>query len=377
VVGDALGPISFRILNASIHGNGLTRNSVNLRSNHFGQNSQSSRNCPSLSLKDKLSLDKVLDSFGKMVTTIPNGYTAVGGAVLQQVPKFLNSDIISKLYTEQEQHRQLFHENLAAMAKNCKKLIVFIDELDRCKPSFAVQTLETIKHYFDVDNVVFIFGIDGIQIRETIRKFYGAGFDSSSYLTRFFESQILLPKPTIDQMIQFCIKEIYVPTNEREWLRKLLNYAAITPREVTSVLSDAKLILDYCDLKDDHVAATSLFLLIVLLLSMKCKKMETYELIIAGKLEAPKSQLWSERFNVEDVMYCISEMCTASVNTIRSSGHKPIGTEDALSENNIYAAMKYLLSHADESAIVGNEVTQIMNMIAIPIMKNDEKEGVI
>jgi len=38
VVGDALGPISFRILNASIHSNGLTRNSVNLRSNHFGQN---------------------------------------------------------------------------------------------------------------------------------------------------------------------------------------------------------------------------------------------------------------------------------------------------------------------------------------------------
>ena len=40
-----------------------------------------------------------------------------------------------------------------------KKLVIIIDELDRCKPTFAIQTLEIVKHLFDIENIVFIFAV--------------------------------------------------------------------------------------------------------------------------------------------------------------------------------------------------------------------------
>ncbi|MEZ4628433.1 MAG: P-loop NTPase fold protein [Eubacteriales bacterium] len=38
-----------------------------------------------------------------------------------------------------------------------KKLLIIIDELDRCRPTFAIQTLELIKHLFAVKGLIFIF----------------------------------------------------------------------------------------------------------------------------------------------------------------------------------------------------------------------------
>ncbi|WAF58355.1 KAP family NTPase [Aeromonas caviae] len=35
---------------------------------------------------------------------------------------------------------------------------ILIDELDRCRPSYAVEMLETIKHIFDISGVVFVQG---------------------------------------------------------------------------------------------------------------------------------------------------------------------------------------------------------------------------
>lgn len=73
------------------------------------------------------------------------------------------------------------------------KLVVIIDELDRCRPSYAVQLLERIKHYFDCDNITFIFSVNLFELQYTIKRYYGEGFDASKYLDRFFDMTISLP----------------------------------------------------------------------------------------------------------------------------------------------------------------------------------------
>lgn len=73
------------------------------------------------------------------------------------------------------------------------RLVVIIDELDRCRPSYAVQLLERIKHYFDCENVTFIFSVNLFELQHTIKRYYGEGFDASKYLDRFFDITIALP----------------------------------------------------------------------------------------------------------------------------------------------------------------------------------------
>lgn len=81
-------------------------------------------------------------------------------------------------------------------------LFVLIDELDRCRPTYAIQLLEQVKHLFEVDNVVFIVATDSTQLSHAISAVYGAGFDSRGYLRRFFDRVYRFPIPTMTQFLE-------------------------------------------------------------------------------------------------------------------------------------------------------------------------------
>lgn len=75
-----------------------------------------------------------------------------------------------------------------------ERLIVFVDELDRCKPSYAVKILERIKHYFLDEKITFVFSVNINELQHTIKKHYGSDFDATRYLDRFFDLRAALPK---------------------------------------------------------------------------------------------------------------------------------------------------------------------------------------
>ncbi|HDR68533.1 MAG TPA: hypothetical protein ENN61_05720 [Bacteroidaceae bacterium] len=68
-----------------------------------------------------------------------------------------------------------------------RRVVFFIDELDRCKPLYSVQLLEYMKHFFDVPGVVFILGINLKELVHSIKCIYGADFDGEKYLSRFID----------------------------------------------------------------------------------------------------------------------------------------------------------------------------------------------
>jgi hypothetical protein len=74
-----------------------------------------------------------------------------------------------------------------------KPLVFIVDELDRCRPTFAIETLERIKHLFDIDHVVFVLGIDRKQLGESIKSVYG-NIDIENYLHRFIDLDFQLPQ---------------------------------------------------------------------------------------------------------------------------------------------------------------------------------------
>ena len=68
-----------------------------------------------------------------------------------------------------------------------------MDELDRCRPSYAVQLLERIEHYFINERITFVFSVNLEQLQHTIKNFYGNDFDACRYLDRFFDLRLSLP----------------------------------------------------------------------------------------------------------------------------------------------------------------------------------------
>lgn len=103
-------------------------------------------------------------------------------------------------YLDRKNSIEDFKKSLTSfVTNNSEKLpiVFFIDELDRCRPSYAVKLLECVKHIFSVPNVVFILSMDKTQLCHSINGFYGSEkFDSSDYLRRFIDIEYSLPKVT-------------------------------------------------------------------------------------------------------------------------------------------------------------------------------------
>ena len=71
-------------------------------------------------------------------------------------------------------------------------LVVIIDELDRCRPTYAVECLERIKHLLEIPNIVFVLGVNRDELCQSIKHVNGQ-IDASTYLQRFFDLEFNLP----------------------------------------------------------------------------------------------------------------------------------------------------------------------------------------
>lgn len=85
---------------------------------------------------------------------------------------------------------------------------IFIDELDRCRPTYAIELLERIKHFFELEGCRFIIASDSVQLAHSIRAVYGAGFSSERYLNRFFDAEFNLNNEDIFRLVQSILPDI-------------------------------------------------------------------------------------------------------------------------------------------------------------------------
>lgn len=117
---------------------------------------------------------------------------AVADAVKEASDTYLEEVLTT--HTAQREILSRFREALRALpalinppvpGESQKPLIFIIDELDRCRPIFALQTLERIKHFFAVENVHFVLGVNLAQLRTSIAAAYGVGVDAGVYLQKF------------------------------------------------------------------------------------------------------------------------------------------------------------------------------------------------
>ena len=97
-----------------------------------------------------------------------------------------------------------FKESLGKLARLVRTeqrfpLTIIVDELDRCRPDYALNLLERIKHLFDVKDVAFVLLVNQEQIEGYVRTVYGERVDARSYLLKFAHVFVDLPRYHRDQ----------------------------------------------------------------------------------------------------------------------------------------------------------------------------------
>jgi hypothetical protein len=90
-------------------------------------------------------------------------------------------------------------------------ITIVIDELDRCRPTYAIKVLEELKHLFDVPGVAFVLGMHGQQLAHSVTAAYGTGFDSQAYLRRFFSRRYVLRDVALTPLVAKLCSDLTIP----------------------------------------------------------------------------------------------------------------------------------------------------------------------
>ena len=144
--------------------------------------------------------NEILDKF-KKIFTLRNitklGFNIlidkVGGNALKD---FIDNTLDNCFDTISEE-KSLYDELSSSLETIINKsdnlpLHIIIDELDRCRPDFALETLERIKHIFHIKNVKFILVYNEEVLKSMIKTKYGIEVDTERYLHKFVQKTYIL-----------------------------------------------------------------------------------------------------------------------------------------------------------------------------------------
>lgn len=131
--------------------------------------------------------------------------------------------------------------------KSTKGQVLFlVDELDRCRPDYAISYLETVKHIFDIERAVFILAADRNQLKNSAKSAFGPDLDFEEYYRKFIHREVILPPLTENGYRKIAatyvehyltvdgIREGVVDIDQTSFERicDLVAYAKLSPRQI-------------------------------------------------------------------------------------------------------------------------------------------------
>lgn len=135
------------------------------------------------------------EDFGKgVISVIETALSFIGysGDINGAIENFSGTDFLAR-YKEEKELRgkidELVKNNLPEVAN---RAVIFIDELDRCRPEFAIKVLEQTKTLFQQDNIVVVYSTDITQLAHSLQGVYGPRFEGRKYLERFYDKRLEL-----------------------------------------------------------------------------------------------------------------------------------------------------------------------------------------
>lgn len=141
-------------------------------------------------------VDKITDDVIEMLSK-NGGWTGLAAAAIKIIRSIIKEAQISildnKLFDDFKSYQDLLNEfivvlNLLTTYEDKehprKKMVVLVDEIDRCLPNDQLKILERLHHLFDVKNCAVIVAMNHSCIAKTVKTLYGT--DGNEYLRKFF-----------------------------------------------------------------------------------------------------------------------------------------------------------------------------------------------
>lgn len=189
-------------------------------------------------------------------------------------------------------------EAVVGIKKKSLPAFIFIDELDRCRPSYAVEMLETIKHIFNIEGIVFVVATDTEQLQHAVKAVYGEGFNAKIYLGRFFNSRYSLKAPSLESFLDVhCDTSKLSGTNFRDLNIEVLPFnddADITLKNISVLLDSLEVSPRTAIQITDRIVATISnmpkgskvdILMLTTLLCIQEKDSSLFDEIVSGKFQ--------------------------------------------------------------------------------------------
>ena len=139
---------------------------------------------------------KLIETIGKIGINIGNQFVqAKTGINLKEIKSSLENG--NNLLEAFNQRKEAIKDIKIAFSEYTKekKLLIIVDELDRARPDHAVHFLEDMKHFFDIENVIFLVAVNRSQMEITVKCLYGQDLDFNGYYRKFFKQERDLPDP--------------------------------------------------------------------------------------------------------------------------------------------------------------------------------------
>ena len=227
-----------------------------------------------------------------------------------------------------------------------ERLVIFIDELDRCRPTFAVELLEQIKHYFDNDKITFV-STNIKQLQYTIKKYYGEAFEAKRYLDKFFDLTISLNEINVIEyfnfvnensrgdMYDYVCKEIVKEYNFT--LRDVIKFVQINKICIENLRKTKNEYL-YFDEKNIRYVLTYVLPIVI---GLKIKRYDQYEDFITGKDSTPLITILSKSEWISygiDKLFSENEKSSKDINIIKEKlelMYKAIFIEEYIDKHSI------------------------------------------
>lgn len=116
------------------------------------------------------------------------------------------------------------------------KAFLFVDELDRCRPDYAINYLETIKHVFDIHGLVFVLAVDRDQLECSAKALFGADLKFSDYFRKFVQRSISLPEPEETNLEKLALHYVSRYLNPKDKRISLMHIDHARIKNITKLL---------------------------------------------------------------------------------------------------------------------------------------------
>lgn len=134
-----------------------------------------------------------IEGLKEKLENVVEGFSEINLPELEEYKKY--KDVVEKFKTE--------------LNKDEKRKVIIIDELDRCKPDYAISILEIIKHFFGVKNIIFVFLVNKEQLKNTVLNLYLKEDKNEEYFEKFFDVEFKLPEIRYDEYIEIEYKKYF------------------------------------------------------------------------------------------------------------------------------------------------------------------------